>query len=171
MKEGGRGQRWTEETRGRHRSRESARTSESKGAEGSGYGVRAACAGGAPGRGAGWRLPTWPVVEHFAAGRGRGGQALQCCHFGGSKALAAELGVDQLAMSGSGGGSRGHARPAAHQRPAAERPPCALPLCCVAPVFLRLPPGVSVPSRQWTFPRPSGRPLGSACHFPPGGAR
>ena len=72
--------------------------------------------------------------------------------------------------SGARGGVRSHAHRAAHARPAAEPPPCALPLC-VAQVFLRLPPGVSVPSRQWTFPRPSGRPLGSASHFPPGGAR
>ena len=59
-------------------------------------------------------------MEHFAAGRG--GQTLQCGHFGGSKALAAELGVDQLAMSGARGGVRRSRRrpgPRAPRRPRA----------------------------------------------------
>ena len=160
--------------RGRHRSKESTRTSGSKGAEGSGWRARAAWAGGAPGTGTGWHLLTWPVVEHLAMGRGRDGQTLQCCHFGGSKALAEEPAVDKLAMPRARGGSWGQTRPAAYRgrQPSLLRAlPGALPLCCVGLVFLSLPRGAGCPFGNGTFPRPSGRPLGSACHFPPGDAR
>lgn len=60
--------------RGRHKSRESAGTSGSDGAEGPGDRARGGVRWGAPGRGGGWRLLTWPVVEHFAAGRELGGR-------------------------------------------------------------------------------------------------
>lgn len=156
--------------RGDHRGRHSPRgLGEAEGLKGQ----AGETVGGEPGTGAGWRLLTWPVLKHFAVSRGRGGQTLQCCHLGGSKVLAAEPGVDKLAMSGAREGSWSHARPAAHRarQPSLCALPGALPLCCVARFSLRLPAGVLVPLRDGTFHWPSGRPLGSACHFPPGGAR
>lgn len=109
-------------------------------------------------------------MEHLAVGRGRDGQTLQCCHFGGSKALAAEPAVDKLAMPGARGGSWGRTRPAAHRgrRPSLLRAlPGALPLCCVGLVFLSLPGVLGALSAMGRFPGLPGGPWDPLATFLP----
>lgn len=71
-------------------------------------------------------------------------QTLQCCHFGSIKALAAEPGVDKLAMSGARGGSRSQGRSTAHGAGQPDR---------------RAPSGCAALLRSSGLPAPSSRGL------------
>lgn len=120
MREGGRGQRWTEETtEGGTKAGSPQGLVGAMGLKGQATEPGAACAGARlGGEGAGVSLPGlwWSILQRVGSWVGASppwGQTVQCCHFGGSKMLAAEPGVDKLAMLGAHRGSRATRAPRA----------------------------------------------------------
>ena len=117
--------------------------------------------------------PCWSILQRGGGGVGAtlpGGRPCSAVTSGGSQALAAEPGVDKLARSGARRGGPGHARRTAHGSRDTARS---------QELFRFVVFHWSPRACLWVSPRPpsngtfrprSGRPLGSACHFPPRGA-